>query len=230
MARIVVAAPNRTRRIEPLLVVDGAQELQRMGHVLRIVERQRRVVLGETFAVGVLGVGFLIAGRIKEQDLREFGRGGRAVDRTAKARLYEARQVPDVVDVRVREHHRVDALLGERQILPIAEAQLFETLKEPAIDQHARVFGFQQILGTGDGFGGAVERDVEHGWFACGERIRGAMRNSAIGTLVTPRSLHEAATAVRRAKRRTCRRRRPRQTTAKRQARATTTFRKTTAK
>ena len=49
----------------------------------------------------------------------------------------------------------------ERQPLPVALAQLLESLKQPAVDEHVRAAGFQQVLRAGDRFGRAVKRQTK---------------------------------------------------------------------
>ena len=50
------------------------------------------------------------------------------------------------------------ALAVDRQRLPVALPQLLQTLKQPAVDEDPVASGVEQMLGAGDGAGGAKER------------------------------------------------------------------------
>ena len=49
----------------------------------------------------------------------------------------EPRQVAAVIEVRVRQHDGVDVGRANRQRLPVALAQLLESLEQAAVDEHA---------------------------------------------------------------------------------------------
>ena len=50
----------------------------------------------------------------------------------------KARQVSDVIDVRVRDDTSVDGSSVERRLLPIAIPQIVAALKQATVNQHAR--------------------------------------------------------------------------------------------
>ena len=87
-------------------------------------KRQRRLVLGKALAVGVVGVFLLVVRGVQQQQLGQRLGGRRRIHRPAKAVLHEPRQVADVIDVRVRQHHGVDLRGIERQPLPVPQPQL----------------------------------------------------------------------------------------------------------
>ena len=62
--------------------------------------------------------------------------------------LHEARQVTCVIDVRVRDENRCHGARIKRRLLPVTLAQFFQTLKQTAVDEHARSVSFDQILRT----------------------------------------------------------------------------------
>ena len=84
-----------------------------------VEQRQRRLVLRESLAIGVVGFFFLIVGRIQQQQFAKRLGGGSRIDRASKSILHESRQVADVVDVSMRQHDGVDVRRIERQSLPV---------------------------------------------------------------------------------------------------------------
>ena len=67
-----------------------------------------------------------------------------------------------MIEVRVREHHGVDAFRVDRKRRPVPQAQLFQPLKQPAIDEHAVIAKVEQMLRPGDGPCGAEKRQSGH--------------------------------------------------------------------
>ena len=51
-----------------------------------------------------------------------------------------------MIEMSVGQHHGINALWVDRQRGPIAQAQLFEPLKQAAIDQDAMSICFDQVL------------------------------------------------------------------------------------
>jgi hypothetical protein len=62
-----------------------------------------------------------------------------------------------MIEVGVREDHRIDGVCGNRQRLPIPFTQLLQTLKQTAVDEHAVASCVEEMLGAGDGACGAKE-------------------------------------------------------------------------
>ena len=50
----------------------------------------------------------------------------------------KARQIPDVIDVRMCDDTSVDGGSVERRLLPIAIPQIVTALKQATVNQHAR--------------------------------------------------------------------------------------------
>ena len=80
----------------------------------------------------------------------------------AEALRHEPRQVAAVIEVRVRQDDGVDVLRGDRQVLPVALAQLLQPLEQPGVDEHLRVAGVEQVLRAGDRLRRAEKRDRCH--------------------------------------------------------------------
>ncbi len=53
------------------------------------------------------------------------------------------------------QHHRIKRPQRRGQRLPVAQAQLLETLEEPAVDQYPRAVTGQQEFAAGHGAGAA---------------------------------------------------------------------------
>ena len=148
-------------QVERLVVVDGAEAAHGAPDVIGRVQRQRRVVLAEALAVGVLGVLFLELRGVEQDDLREVARGRRAVDGAVEALADEAGQGAAVVEVGVREDDVADRPRVEAGAPPVQQAQLFEALKHPGIDEHVPLAGAEEVARAGDRAGGALERELE---------------------------------------------------------------------
>ena len=58
-----------------------------------------------------------------------------AVHPAAKAQLHQPRQEAAVVDVRMRQHHRIDRARRHGQRRPVAQAQLLDALEQAAVDE-----------------------------------------------------------------------------------------------
>ena len=63
----------------------------------------------------------------------------------------------------MRQDHGVDPGRIDRQRRPVAQAQLFEPLEQPAIDEHAVIAEIEQVLGAGDGARGPEKCQRRHG-------------------------------------------------------------------
>ena len=142
------------QRLEVLRERTWREQLQAALGVLTGVHRQRGLVFGETVPVGELRLFLLQMAAVGEQDLAQLVRRGRAVNPAAKALSRQQWQVAAMVDVGVGEHDRVDGLGRDRQRLPVAQAQLLESLEQAAVHQNGRVAMAQQVFGTGHGAGG----------------------------------------------------------------------------
>jgi hypothetical protein len=139
VTNVAVAAPDRAGGLKPFAQFNRPEQLERAGDVVLVEERQRRAVLGVAFAIGVVGVFlFQMCGIVKLQ-LAKLRGGLGAVNGAAETGLHKSRQVADVIDMRVRQNHAGDGGWIERQPLPVALAELFKSLEQAAVDQHASI-------------------------------------------------------------------------------------------
>ena len=87
------------------------------------------------------------------QGLDQSGSGG-AVDGALEVVLHQLGQVAAVVNVRVGEYHGFQAGGSEGQRFAVAQTQLLQAVKQPAIDQslllHATLLQREQVFGTRD--------------------------------------------------------------------------------
>ncbi|CAB4887497.1 unannotated protein [freshwater metagenome] len=125
--------------------------------VTRPVEGAGLGMLGEALAPGELGVLLLEPGAVAKHDRCEGSGVRRAEDRTLEAIAREGWQVPAVIEMRVAEGHRGDLVRGDRERLPVAQAQVAGALEEPAVDEEAATRGLKEGLRTSDGLVGAEE-------------------------------------------------------------------------
>ena len=126
------------------------------------IERQRRLVLREVVAVRERGVFFLQASGIGQHDLAEILRAQRAEHAAAEALRDEPRQVAAVIQVRVGQDDGLEARGGNRQILPVPQAELLQALEQPGIHHDAGAVRFHQVLGTRDGPRRSEKRHRDH--------------------------------------------------------------------
>ena len=55
-----------------------------------------------------------------------------------------------MIEMRVGENHGVHVGGADRQWMPVARTQIFETLEQSAIDEYAFAADFEEMFGTGD--------------------------------------------------------------------------------
>ena len=113
------------------------QQCQRRFSIFFRVKRERGRVTRCLVAIAVVGFFFLEAGGVGKQYAQEFGGAARAINRPAETLLDEARKIAGVIDVRVREQHRIDRGRRKRRRFPIPLTQRPRALEETAINQHA---------------------------------------------------------------------------------------------
>ena len=125
------------------------EQLEGFLGFLAVVERQGRIVTRVFVARDIAGLFFLqVAG---------VGGGFRAIDGTLVTALHQHREIPRVVDMRVRQHDCVDGADVKGRILPVALTQILESLKQAAVDQDVAVVIPQHVPGSGDRSRRAVE-------------------------------------------------------------------------
>ena len=69
----------------------------------------------------------------------------------------KARQVSDVIDVRMGDDTSIDGSSVERRLLPITIPQIVTALKQATVNEYARAIGFDQVSRAGDCSGSAPE-------------------------------------------------------------------------
>ena len=109
--------------------------------------------------VVVRGLLFLEVARVRQQDPREVLGPSRRGDRPAEAVLDEPGQVPDVVDVGVREGDGVDPRGIDGQLVPVPQAEVLQALVEAAVHEEPPPGRLDQELRAGDRPRGAQALD-----------------------------------------------------------------------
>ena len=103
-------------------------------------------MLAEPLLVRVGRIFFLEMSGIRQNNLGQIHRGRRCQDLAAKAVFHQARNIADVVQMRVRQQQPLNARGRHGQRIPVAQPQFLRALKESAIHHQAFAAGFQQIL------------------------------------------------------------------------------------
>ena len=128
----------------------GPPPLGRPRALLRRVERQRGRVLRRPASVVVRGVLFLEVAGVRKHDSREVRGPSRRGDSPPEAVLDEPGQVADMVDVGVGQRDGVDPRGVDGQRIPVPEAQVLQSLVEPAVDEEPASVHLDQELRAGD--------------------------------------------------------------------------------
>src|SRR5204863_7979479 len=89
---------------------------------------------------------FLKVAGIRQKDARQVHGRRRRIDRTVEALRDESRQISGVIDVSVREHHRVHRFRIDWRLCPISQAEILCPLKQAAVDKDSLVAGFEKEL------------------------------------------------------------------------------------
>ena len=145
------------QRLEGRVEVARLEAPQRAPRRLLGVQRQRRRVLGKAVPVRVARLFVLQVAGIGQQQPAQLDARRRGEHLAAKAELDQARNEAAVVDVRMRQQHRVDRGRRHRQRRPVAQAQLLQALEQPAIDEQAPAVVFDEVLRSRHGAGGTEE-------------------------------------------------------------------------
>ncbi len=162
MAGIAQAEADAGEQFDALVVVDPFELAQHVFDVAFVVQRFLRLqAAARASAVFIIDVGGGQSRRVFEHDLRQVAGGALGVDRPAIAALAQQRQAPDVVDVRVRQDHRVEPVQVEVELRGIALVLVATGLDHAAVEQDAFAGGFDQMTGAGD-FTGSTEKAELH--------------------------------------------------------------------
>ena len=108
------------------IVTDRLQSIERANRIVLRIERQRRTMPGIMMTIGLPRVFFLNPRGIRQDQRAQVARPRRAEDTPAESGGNQPRQIAAVVEVRVREHDRVDPRRIDEQRSPIAKPQLFQ--------------------------------------------------------------------------------------------------------
>jgi hypothetical protein len=143
--------------LELLVVRHRLDQAQRAFDVLDLVER-----LGVVAALPqMLRVLRLDVRGVEQHHPQHVGGRVGAPDRPGEAVLDQPRQRSAMVDVRVRQHQRVDLAAGDRQAAVLFLGDAARALHQAAVEQHARAGDAQQVLGAGDVARGAEELQLQ---------------------------------------------------------------------
>ena len=123
------------------------------------VERLGRRMAREAVAPGEVGLLLLEMPAVRQDQAAEFLGPLGGVDAATEAVSHECGQVAGVIEVRVGDHHRVDALGRHRERGAVALAEHLIALEEPAVDQDPSVRGLDEIAGSRDGVGRTEEAE-----------------------------------------------------------------------
>ena len=135
-------------------------------HVTPAVERHRWVVLGVAARARVRRLLLEQVRAVAQDDRREVGRSARAPDGAVESLSYQRRQVAEVVEVGVGEHHLVDGVGPDREGLPVEAPPLPFALVEAAVHEGAPAGVLHQGPAPGDRARRAEERQHgAHRWF-----------------------------------------------------------------
>ncbi len=88
-------------------------------------------------------------GRVAEHQFDQVGRGEGGDDGAAKTLLHQLRRQSAVVDVGVRQQHRVEIAEPQRAAVPVP-LQIGPLLMHAAVDQEPRTVGLDIVLRAGD--------------------------------------------------------------------------------
>jgi hypothetical protein len=113
-------------------------------------------------AIGLARVFLLDAPRVGQHQSRELHRACGAEYATVVAVRDQARQIADVIEVRVSEDNGIERRGRDRKRLPVARAQFLQALEQTAVEQHAPAIVLDQILGPGDRARGTEEGQLSH--------------------------------------------------------------------
>jgi len=107
-------------------------------------------VLRKAFPVRVFRILFLEMAAIQQDQFRHIARGCRCENTTPEAVAHQFRQIAGMVEMGVGQDHGVDVGGRHRQRLPVQLAQVFQPLKQAAINQNALVTIGEKVFRAGD--------------------------------------------------------------------------------
>ncbi len=170
VTRLAQQRRHPVRHGERRVVIAGPDQSERCLRVGRCVERQRGRMLRVAAAVRPVGVVLLQPRGVGEHDAEQIRGAGGAIDRPVKALACEQRQVPGVIDVGVAQHHGVHVPRVRESLVPVAQPQRFQSLEQPAVEQHTALAGGDQVHGTRHRPRSAEKLEGRHGGRSCNRR------------------------------------------------------------
>ena len=154
-----IAAYQRGR-----VIGDGAE--QRHGGIgVGHGEKRLDGLFTRMVAIHECGIAFRDVSRVPQHGCAQIDRGGRRIDRAVEALLHEQRQTSAVIDMRVREHYRIDGSRGERHFPVLLFSFFTASLKHTAIEKNRSAARFQFVLRSCDAASSAVKCEF-HPWTA----------------------------------------------------------------
>jgi hypothetical protein len=145
--------PRLTPQGDRAVVADRLQAIQGSGGVDGRVERESRLVLREPVPVRVPRILFLNMRRVGQHQRAQVLGARRAENSPSISHGDKTRQIPAVIEVRVRQDDRVNRGRIDRERLPVAQPQLFQPLKQAAIDENPAPVDLEKMFGARDGPG-----------------------------------------------------------------------------
>ena len=113
---------------------------------------------GISLPIRALRIFFLQLRGVRKHDAREIRGGRRAEDAALEALRDQPRQIAAVIEMRVRQDDRLDRVSANGQRLPVALAQVLQSLKQPAIDEDAVTVHFEEMFRSSHRAGRTQER------------------------------------------------------------------------
>ncbi len=141
---------------ETLTVPHRAEQWNGCQSILHAIERRHgRQALFAALFIHVLHIPFVNMCRVFEHNICQIRAGVSGIDWTVEALLDEVGQVAAVVNMRMGEHHSIDAGWVKGEVLVDGVSLLALTLKKAAIQQELMPVHFQQMHRSGHRTGGA---------------------------------------------------------------------------
>ena len=171
MTRIVPDCFDSGRSVKRFLILHRSQLRENFLRVVRRIERfLRRFARAQAFSILPLGIGNLQAGGIAQDQARHVQRRRRPVDGASVAHLREQRETSGMIQMPVREQHRVESAIRSRW-RTIQRFRFFAPLKKAAIDENPRLFCLDAVTRTGDfASSSAKESDLHRAIATCPAR------------------------------------------------------------
>ena len=166
MAGIPEPRPNAFGRINPCVIGNRTEGPERSFGVGDRIDRCHfRTAALRVAAVEVLNLEFLNMTGIRQHAGEKIDSAVGRIDRALEPVLHQLRNQARVIDMRMSEKHEIDFGRFEGEVRIVERLQRLRALKHAAIDQEARLACLQQVAGSGDGVGGAVNAQGDRHYF-----------------------------------------------------------------